>query len=142
MSITSQLLRLRQHLKLQLDQNQRDRLAKLQALRFRLLQRIAYGLLFGSNLTMLAFVNKTDKWAGHDYTEHDHRHFRRLRRRRLNLLEIGIGGWKDPELGGGSLRMWRTYFPRARAYGIDVFSKTPHDERRIKTFMGSQVDEQ
>ena len=38
--------------------------------------------------------------------------------------------------------MWRTYFPRSRIYGIDVYDKSPHNERRIKTFMGSQVDEQ
>jgi demethylmacrocin O-methyltransferase len=36
--------------------------------------------------------------------------------------------------------MWRTYFPRARVYGIDIYDKSAHDERRIKTFRGSQVD--
>ncbi|WP_138774321.1 class I SAM-dependent methyltransferase [Desulfohalovibrio reitneri] len=42
--------------------------------------------------------------------------------------------------GGSSLRMWRTYFPKARVYGIDIHDKKSHDERRIKTFKGSQVD--
>jgi hypothetical protein len=37
--------------------------------------------------------------------------------------------------------MWRTYFTRSRIYGIDIYDKRPHDERRIKTFKGSQVDE-
>jgi len=36
--------------------------------------------------------------------------------------------------------MWRTYFPRGRIYGIDIFDKSPHNERRIKTFRGSQAD--
>ena len=36
--------------------------------------------------------------------------------------------------------MWRTYFPRARIYGIDMYDKTSHDERRIQTFQGSQTD--
>ena len=36
--------------------------------------------------------------------------------------------------------MWRTYFPKGRVYGIDVHDKSPHDERRIRTFRGSQAD--
>lgn len=37
--------------------------------------------------------------------------------------------------------MWRTYFSRSRIFGIDIVDKSPHDERRIKTFRGSQDDE-
>lgn len=37
--------------------------------------------------------------------------------------------------------MWRTYFPKGRIYGIDIFDKSRHDERRIKTFKGSQADD-
>ena len=59
----------------------------------------------------------------------------------LNILEIGIGGYDDPRSGGGSLRMWRTYFPNSR-FPIDIVDKSPHDERRITTFMGSQTDEE
>ena len=36
--------------------------------------------------------------------------------------------------------MWRTYFSRRMIYGIDIFDKRAHDERRIKTFCGSQAD--
>ena len=36
--------------------------------------------------------------------------------------------------------MWRTYFPKALIYGIDIYDKSGHDERRIKTFKGSQAD--
>jgi len=141
MAVTSHLLRIRNHLKRLLNQAQRDKLAKFQALRFRGLQHVCHRLFVGSNLKMLAILNKTDKWGSHWYAQHYERHFAPLRHKRLNVLEIGIGGWKDPELGGGSLRMWRTYFPRSRVYGIDICDKRPHDEARIKTFMGSQVDE-
>jgi hypothetical protein len=37
--------------------------------------------------------------------------------------------------------MWRTYFPNAHIYGIDIQDKRPHDERRIKTLKGSQIDD-
>jgi hypothetical protein len=37
--------------------------------------------------------------------------------------------------------MWRTYFPRSRVFGIDIYDKRLHDEHRIATFKGSQADE-
>ena len=89
----------------------------------------------------MAYVYHSDKWGDHWYTQRYETHFARLRRKRLNLLEIGIGGYNDPESGGGSLRMWRTYFPASRIFGLDIFDKSLHEERRIKTFRGSQVDE-
>ena len=97
--------------------------------------------MIGSNLKALAIVNNSDKWGIHWYAPHYETHFARLRKKRLNILEIGVGGYDYPERGGGSLRMWRTYFPKSRIYGIDIVDKSPHDERRIKTFRGSQVDE-
>jgi len=97
-------------------------------------------LLFGSNLKMLATIYLSDKWNSHWYAQHYETHFARLRRQRINILEIGIGGYDDPHSGGGSLRMWRTFFPNGRVYGLDIFDKSPHDGRRIKTFRGSQVD--
>jgi Cephalosporin hydroxylase len=101
---------------------------------------IAFSCLFGRNLRSLATLYGTNKWNQHFYAQHYETHFRAIRRRRLNVLEIGIGGYEDPQSGGNSLRMWRAYFPRARIFGIDIEDKTPHDERRIKTFRGSQDD--
>lgn len=49
-------------------------------------------------------------------------------------------GYSDPNLGGGSLRMRRTYFPKGQSYGIDIFDKSAHNEKRTKTFQGSQAD--
>jgi hypothetical protein len=101
----------------------------------------AFGRLFlGSNLPGLAIFYGTDKWGVHWYAKHYETHFRPIRKKRLNLLEIGIGGGEDAELGGGSLRMWKDYFPRANVYGIDLYDKHRHDEHRIKTFQGSQAD--
>jgi hypothetical protein len=100
---------------------------------------LIYWTLFGSNLGALARVYGTDKGV-HAYAQHYKTHFGSLRRQELNILEIGIGGFKD-ELGGGSLRMWRTYFRRANVFGIDIYDKSANDERRIKTFKGSQTDD-
>jgi hypothetical protein len=69
------------------------------------------------------------------------RHFAPVRRRPLKILELGIGGYDTPAAGGGSLRMWETYFPRAEVVGVDIFDKTPHDGGRVRTFRGSQADE-
>lgn len=93
-------------------------------------------------LSELAVKHKTDKWGGHFYTQHYHHHFNSLRNEKINLLEIGIGGYDDPLKGGESLRMWQDYFPNARIYGIDIADKSSHDTERIKTFRGSQVDHQ
>lgn len=36
--------------------------------------------------------------------------------------------------------MWRAYFPHGRIFGIDIHDKSAHNQRRIKTFLGSQTD--
>lgn len=130
----------RNYLKGSLDETRRLKIAKFQSLRLRGLQHLVYRTLIGSNLKALATVYGTDKWREHWYAQHYEKHFAPLRRKRLNVLEIGVGGYDDPELGGNSLRMWRVYFPKSRIYGIDICDKSLHDERRIKTFRGSQVD--
>lgn len=99
-----------------------------------------FRLIAGSDLRTLAQLYGSDKWGRHWYAQHYETHFRHLRKRPLNVLEIGIGGYDRPEAGGGSLRMWQTYFPNARIYGIDIHDKSAHDAPRIKTFKGSQVD--
>lgn len=108
---------------------------------FRVIESGICWLMFGSNLKKLAVFYGTDKWGGHWYAQHYEKQFLPLRKRRLNVLEIGIGGYEDPKAGGGSLRMWRTFFHNSRIYGIDIFDKHYHDEKRVKTYMGSQVDE-
>ena len=102
--------------------------------------RSLVGFFVRRNLSRLAVVHGTDKQGAHQYTQHYQHHFEPLRRKKLNILEIGIGGYERPKSGGQSLRMWKSYFPKSRIFGIDIFDKTHHDERRIKTFQGSQTD--
>jgi hypothetical protein len=108
---------------------------------FRHVQHAVNRALFGESLRELAVAYGSTKWGPHGHAAHYERYFAKLRGARLNLLEIGVGGYGDPRKGGESLRMWRTYFPRARIFGIDVCDKRAHDERRIRTFRGSQTDE-
>jgi hypothetical protein len=91
-------------------------------------------------LTQLAISYRTDKWGSHRYTPHYERHLGHLRDERFTLLEIGIGGYRRPRSGGGSLRMWRAFFPKARIAGLDVEDKTFLDGDRLRTYRGSQAD--
>ena len=101
-----------------------------------------YRLLYRNNLSKLATAFGTDKENDHYYAQHYQHHFEPLRKDKLNVLEIGIGGYTNPKDGGQSLRMWKAYFPSSNIFGIDIYDKSYHDENRIKTFLGSQVDEE
>ena len=124
------------------EQHQRrvDQVLAFQTGPFKWLADLPCSLLFGRDLKMLATVYMSDKWNKHWYAQHYETHFRQLRRKKINILEIGIGGYENPKRGGGSLRMWRTYFPKGRVYGVDIYDKSFHNQRRIKTYQGSQVD--
>jgi len=65
-----------------------------------------------------------------------------LKFKRINLLEIGVGGYEDPHLGGNSLRMWKKYFPKGTIFSIDIYEKSSLEEKRIKIFQGSQIDKE
>ncbi len=97
--------------------------------------------LFKLDLKTIARLAKTDKWGAHRYAQHYATHFEPLRNKKINLLEIGVGGYANPNHGGESLRMWKAYFPKAMIYAIDIHDKRPHEENRIKIFKGSQADE-
>jgi hypothetical protein len=107
----------------------------------RVMKHYFYSLSYGTKLDKLAIAFGTDKEGSHYYARHYQHHFASLRRKRLNILEIGIGGYENPKGGGQSLRMWKAYFPNSRIFGIDIHDKTYHDEYRIKSLRGSQVDE-
>jgi demethylmacrocin O-methyltransferase len=93
-----------------------------------------------SDLSRLALYFETDKWGDHWYTQHYQRYFRPLRKKQLNLLEIGVGGYENAERGGESLRMWKTYFRNARIVGIDLADKTHFREHRIDIRQCDQTD--
>ncbi|MET9226286.1 class I SAM-dependent methyltransferase [Lentzea sp. NPDC003310] len=92
------------------------------------------------DLGELAVEFGSDKWGDlHWYTQHYERHFARLRTEPVRVLEIGIGGWDDPDSGGGSLRMWQRYFPRGLVVGLDIVRKNVTGPR-VTTVRGDQSD--
>lgn len=107
----------------------------------RLAKHFVYSLLYKNDLAKLAVAFGTDKEGDHHYAKHYQRHFEPLRHKKLNILEIGIGEGENPKGGGTSLRMWKVFFPNSRIFGVDIYDKSYHDDHRIKTFKGSQVDE-
>lgn len=96
----------------------------------------------GRNLDKLGRIFGTDKVLGHHYTQHYMTHFGKFRRKKVRLLEIGVGGYEDPFYGGNSLRMWKRYFRAGKITSIDIHDKSALQERRIKIYRGSQIDEQ
>lgn len=94
----------------------------------------------GSNLNKLGKIYGTDKIEGHFYTPHYMAHLKKFKYKKINLLEIGVGGYENPFDGGQSLRMWKKYFPFGRIFSLDIHDKSSLQENRIKIFKGSQVD--
>ncbi len=84
-------------------------------------------------LTRLAGFKTDMGMANHHFTEVYEHFFFPLKDSAVKILEIGIGG-------GGSLEMWRDYFPKATIYGIDIEPKSELDSDRIKTFVADQAD--
>lgn len=97
-------------------------------------------ILFRSDLSKLGEIHGTDKIIGHFYTQHYQHHFSPFRNKKIKLLEVGVGGYDDPQLGGNSLRMWKNYFHRGQIYSLDIHDKSLLQEDRIRIFKGSQVD--
>ncbi len=91
-------------------------------------------------LKSLAIRHGTDKYGPHNYVDIYWKHLAQLRQMPVRLLEIGIGGYKDPADGGGSLAMWRDFFPNAIIVGIDVFEKQLDYGPRVIIEQGSQTD--
>jgi len=94
-----------------------------------------------ADLAMLAVRFGSDKWGSHWYTPHYEQHFAPLRHERVRVLELGVGGYGSPEpWGGGSLQMWRHYFPRGLVFGLDIYDKSTLDRPRMRTVLGDQSD--
>jgi len=124
----------RSWLKAGLTEEQRDRLQEW-ANRSRL-----FGWLYRADLRALATLYASNKWRDHWYAQHYQTHLRRFRKRPVNVLEIGVGGFADPRSGGAALRMWKAFFRKGRIYGIDTNDKSLLEEPRIRIFQGSQAD--
>lgn len=59
---------------------------------------------------------------------------------KLTILEIGVGGYKKPDKGGGSLRMWAEFFPNSKIVGVDVNRKDLEFPNNVDFRQGSQTD--
>ena len=76
---------------------------------------------------------KITKWK-HYFPIYE-KHFTPIRNRPIKILEIGI-------LNGGSLEMWRYYFPEATIVGIDINPLCKqHEQEGINVRIGDQTDE-
>ena len=93
-----------------------------------------------NSLTLWAKLYGTDKTGSHWYTPHYMTHLRKFKRKKIKLLEIGVGGYANPKVGGNSLRMWKKYFSFGKIYAIDIYDKSVLQENRITIYQGSQVD--
>ncbi len=92
------------------------------------------------SLAALAAKHGTDKGGAHFYAGAYERHLMHLRDRPIRLLEIGIGGYSDPQAGGESLRMWKEYFAEGEIFGLDIHDKSTLAEERITILRGDQSD--
>lgn len=93
------------------------------------------------DLSRLAEIYKTDKGWNHNYMPVYQQWFEPLRNNPLRLLEIGVGGYDKPLLGGDSLRVWKNYFKKGIITGIDIYDKSALAEERIHIYKGDQADE-
>jgi hypothetical protein len=94
-----------------------------------------------ANLDELSARYGSDKWGGlHWYTPHYMNHFAPRRYDPVQVLEIGIGGYKYASCGGESLYMWQHFFPRGLVYGVDLYPKPGVRGPRIRTIQGDQND--
>lgn len=100
----------------------------------------ALGRHYSSDLNRLARLYNTDKWGAHFYTQYYQRFFAPLRKQPLKILEIGVGGYSNASDGGGSLRMWKKFFPKAHIVGIDLYDKSQFSEHRITVLQCDQTD--
>jgi hypothetical protein len=90
----------------------------------------------------------TDKTLS-GYTPTYNNLFKPIKNNVKNVLEIGLGtldysipssfagniAYHSHYKQGGSLRVWRDYFPNANIYGIDIAEDCMFEEDRIKTFL-------
>jgi cephalosporin hydroxylase len=83
----------------------------------------------------------TDKITTHRFDLCYAQHFSALRKKKLKLIELGIGE-EDYGLGGASLKMWEQYFTQADIYGVDLWDKSELDTNRIHTLTGDCTDEE
>ncbi len=81
------------------------------------------------SLRELSRGKATDKDTVHSYLDSYEALFFSRKDTVTNIMEIGI-------LDGGSIRLWRDYFPNATVTALDISPKYFHDQSRIRVFTG------
>jgi hypothetical protein len=94
-----------------------------------------------NDLDTFALKYGTDKSsAHHNYTQVYDAYFQERRESVVGLLEIGVGGKTYNGPAGGSLMMWRDYFPSAKVIGLDNDPTVDQDYgERIGIVIGDQT---
>jgi len=81
-------------------------------------------------------ANKGSDELSKYFPENYEHHFKSIRNKKLNILEIGVQG-------GGSLKVWADYFSNATITGVDINKKClQHETDRVKVLIGDQSDKE
>ena len=89
-----------------------------------------------------------NNWHPHNYTDYYSSLFDHARNDIKKIFECGIGT-NNPDIPssmgieyepGGSLKMWRDYFPNAEVYGADIDKNILFESERIQTFYVNQLE--
>jgi hypothetical protein len=79
----------------------------------------------------------TDKWhgfgRGHSYISFYDSFFRKMRYKKLCILEVGI-------YKGASIRLWEEYFPNSIIHGLEIVEDKCFNTKRIISHHGSSID--
>ena len=84
-------------------------------------------------LSIQDIVGKTNAFKPCSYLPVYEKLFEPLRDKPVALLELGV-------MGGGSIKAWEAYFPKARIAGIDRDPPEFESSDRIRLFKGDQTD--
>jgi len=77
----------------------------------------------------------TDKQSsGNDYTSFYNHFFKHMANEPIRLLELGTG------VACASLRMWESFFPNAKIYGVDCAKDAKKHERQSTVIIGNLND--
>ena len=90
-------------------------------------------IIYRNSLQKIGECTGSDKVYGHNFIPIYETYFKSLRKKPLNILEIGIGGYEDEQSGGESLLMWSEYFKNSKITGADLFKKDLNLPNRVKT---------
>ncbi len=93
-----------------------------------------HSMALANELQQIASRHGTDKAGIVHYLENYEQQFAALRDQDIRLLELGV-------YEGGSLKMWRDYFPRGLIVGLDMHNVPVDDPTgRIRGYRGLQED--